>query len=215
MKVIATKFDKKYINDLPRAKFPGRIITITTAGETEKAVNYLLSHDILGVDTETRPCFAKGKRHEVSLLQVSTYHTCFLFRLHLTGITPAIIRFLEDTKVPKVGLSWHDDLSQLHRRAAFTPGFFIDLQDVAEDFGIKDKSLQKLFANVFHQKISKSQRLSNWEADILREAQKLYAATDAWSCIMLYDEFLRLRETQDYELVEPLQEEIEETIIED
>lgn len=201
MKVIVTKFDKNAINDLPRAQFPGRIITISTPGETEKAVNYLLSHSVLGVDTETRPSFTKGTRYVVSLLQVSTDDTCFLFRLHLTGMTPSIIRLLEDTTVPKVGLSWHDDLLQLHRRIDFTPGLYIEVQDLAESFGIEDKSLQKIYANLFHEKISKAQRLSNWEADILRDSQKVYAATDAWSCVMLYREFMRLKETQDYELV--------------
>ena len=35
-------------------------------------------------------------------------------------------------------------------------------------------------------KISKSQQLSNWEADTLSEAQAKYAATDAWVCREMY-----------------------------
>ena len=69
------------------------------------------------------------------------------------------------------------------------------------DLGIVDLSLQKLYANLFHQRISKRQRLSNWNADVLNEKQKLYAAIDAWACINLYDEIRRLRESGDYELV--------------
>lgn len=202
MKVLYTKFDKHKIADLPRVVFPGRIITISTPGETEKAVDFLLSQEILGVDTETRPSFKKGLRYEVSLLQVSTVDTCMLFRLHLTGMTPAILRFLEDKKVPKIGLSWHDDLLQLHRKAAFEAGYFVELQDVAANFGIEDKSLQKLYANLFRKKISKAQRLSNWEATVLRDSQKLYAATDAWTCILLYQEFKRLSDSKDYKLIE-------------
>ena len=80
--------------------------------------------------------------------------------------------------------------------------FFVELQDVAKDFGIKDMSLQKLYANLFHQKISKAQRLSNWEANELRDSQCLYAATDAWCCINLYEEFNRLTQTGDYEIDE-------------
>ena len=204
MKILFKKFDKREITGLPKVLFQGRIITIITPGETEKAVDYLLSQKILGFDTETRPSFKKGQRYEVSLLQVSTYDTCFLFRLNLTGITPAIIRLLEDKKVVKVGLSWHDDLLQLHRRAEFKAGNFVELQDVAEKFGIEDKSLQKLYANLFHMKISKVQRLSNWEQTILRDAQKLYAATDAWTCIKIYEELQRLSRDGDYELVEPV-----------
>ena len=67
-------------------------------------------------------------------------------------------------------------------------------------------SLQKLYANFFGQKISKAQRLTNWEADILNEKQKQYAATDAWACIMLYEELQKLEETGRYELVKEVEE---------
>lgn len=202
MKIIFTRFDKHTITNLPRIAFPGKIVTISSPEDTEAAVDFLLSHEILGVDTETRPSFIRGKRYQVSLLQVSTHDVCYLFRLHLTGITPAIVRFLEDKSVPKVGLSWHDDLLQLHRRVEFKAGLFVELQDIAAKFGILDRSLQKLYANLFHQKISKSQRLSNWEAAELKEAQQVYAATDAWCCINLYEEFTRLNTLKDYELNE-------------
>ena len=123
------------------------------------------------------------------------------------GIHPAIIRFLTDKKVPKIGLSWHDDLNQLHKRADFEPGNFIEIQDMAKDLGLIDMSLQKIYANLFHQKISKAQRLSNWEVTELKDSQKIYAATDAWACIQLYKEFNKLNETHDYVLIEPKIEE--------
>lgn len=88
MKIIYNKFDKKTISTLPQVVFPGRIISIISPGETEKAVDYLLSSDILGVDTETKPTFHRGEHHEVALLQVANRDTAFLFRLCLTGITP-------------------------------------------------------------------------------------------------------------------------------
>lgn len=161
----------------------------------------MLSGDILGVDTETKPSFHHGEQHKVALLQVSNRDTCFLFRLNLTGITPAIKRLLEDRTVKKIGLSWHDDLRGLEAREKFKPGLFIDLQDMVGELGIKDLSLQKLYANLFHMKISKRERLSNWEASTLTEKQKQYAAIDAWTCIHLYDEVLRLEKTRDYDLV--------------
>ena len=200
-KTIYSKFDKNAISSLPRLLFPRRIITIFTAGEAEKAVDYLLKADILGVDTETKPAFKRGQSHKVALLQVSTRDTCFLFRLNMMGMPPAVIRLLEDITIPKVGLSWHDDILSLHRRAEFKPGKFIDLQNIVGDIGIKDLSLQKLYANIFQQKISKRQRLTNWEADVLNSKQQQYAATDAWACINLYEEVMRLKKTGDYDLV--------------
>ena len=112
-----------------------------------------------------------------------------------------MVRLLEDKRTLKVGLSLHDDLLSLHRLGAFTAGRFVDLQDLMTEIGIEDKSLQKLYANLFHEKISKRQQLSNWENDTLSEKQKRYAATDAWACINLYNEYNRLRETGDYQLV--------------
>lgn len=198
MRTIYRKFDKHEIAKMPRAFFDGDIKVITTAEEADEAVEFLLNQKILGVDTETRPSFQKGVSHKVCLLQVSTEDICFLFRLNHTGLTPSIIKLLTDKSVPKIGLSWHDDLHQLHVRGAFEPGWFIELQDVASDFGVQDMSLQKLYANLFHQKISKTQRLSNWEVEPLKEAQKVYAATDAWACIQLYREFLALKASGDY-----------------
>lgn len=200
-KTIYTKFDKTLITALPVVEFPGRIITILTAGEAERAVDYLLTQPILGIDTETRPAFRTGKTYKVALLQVSTHDTCFLFRLNRIGVTPAIIRLLENTTVPMVGLSLSNDLLSLHHRADFKPGMFVDLQNEVGRLGIQDQSLQKLYANLFHEKISKRQRLTNWEADALTNRQCLYAATDAWTCIRLYEEICRLAETGDYELV--------------
>ncbi len=200
-KIIYNHFDKQLIAQLPLAEFEGRIIVILTPGETEKAVNYLLSQPILGFDTETRPSFKRGHQHQVALLQVSTLDTCFLFRLNHTGLTPALKRLLEDQTVTKVGLSWHDDLNSLHRLGEFTTGKFIDIQSLVGSIGVEDLSLQKLYANIFGSKISKRQQLSNWEADILSDKQRLYAATDAWACIMIYNEIIRLKETKDYKLI--------------
>lgn len=200
-KQIYERYDKNSIASLKRAVFEGRIIVVVSEGEARRAVDFLLSQPILGVDTETRPSFRKGSNHKVSLLQVATKDICFLFRLNYLGLNADIVRLLEDTAVPKIGLSWHDDLHMLHALGDFKPGNFIDLQDCVGQIGIKDLSLQKVYANIFGMKISKGQRLTNWEADVFTDNQKLYAATDAWACIKLYEEIERLKTTGDYELV--------------
>ena len=201
MKTIYNKFDKAKLSTLPRVLFKGRIVVVLTERDADKAVRYLLSQPILGVDTETRPSFKKGQMHQVALLQVSSYDVCFLFRLNQLGLSPSVKRLLEDKQVPKIGLSLRDDLLSLHKLADFNAGYFIDLQDHMREIGVEDLSLQKLYANFFAQKISKREQLTNWEADILQDKQKLYAATDAWSCIMLYEELQRLEQTGDYELI--------------
>lgn len=200
-KIIYNHINKNWISKYPIVKFSGRIVVVLNAQEADKAVSFLLSQSLLGIDTETRPSFKKGKQNNVALLQVSTPEVCFLFRLNIIGMTDSIIRLLENKDVVKVGVSLNDDLRLLHKNGEFEPGSFIDLQNCINNIGIEDKSLQKLYANLFHKRITKGQQLSNWEADILTESQKLYAATDAWACINIYKEFKRLSETGDYQLI--------------
>lgn len=201
MKTIYTRYDKTQISALPVEEFKGRIFVVLTEAEAEKAVDYLLNAKLLGVDSETRPSFQRGAHNKVALLQVSTHDTCFLFRLNQLGLCPAVVRLLENTTVPMIGLSWHDDLRMLHGRGEFTPGLFIELQHMVGEIGIKDIGLQKVYANLFGMKLSKRQRLTNWEAPILTDQQKAYAALDAQACVKIYEEILRLKETHDYELV--------------
>lgn len=203
MKEIVDKYDKTLIGDLPRAAFPGRIVVVISEDEARRAVDYLLSQPILGFDTETKPTFtAKRGMNSVALLQVASREVCFLFRLNRTGLTDDLIRLLEDIHVVKVGLSWHDDILQLHRRRAFTPGTFVELQTYVRQTGIEDMSLQKIYANLFGKKISKAQRLSNWEADALTPPQQEYAALDAFACIEIYEEVSALLHTGSYHLTQ-------------
>ena len=188
-------------------------MVVLTEREAQKAVDFLLTQPILGIDTETRPSFKKGRVNQVALLQIATHDICFLFRLNQLGMTAAVKRLLEDTEVPKIGLSLHDDLMMLSRRGEFRRGNFIDLQDKVKEIGVEDMSLQKLFANFFGMRISKRDQLSNWEADILSDKQKIYAATDAWTCILLYEELLRLEQTEDYELIKVETEDVQKNTV--
>ncbi len=179
--------DKKLISEMPKVVFPGRIIIIYTEDDARKAVAYLNRCSVVGVDTETRPSFKKGKVNSVALLQVATSDTCFLFRLNRIGIPGFLEEFLQND-VLKIGLSLRDDFNMLRRANNKDPrvGNWIELQDYVSRFGIQEKSLQKIYAILFGEKISKSQRLSNWEADVLTEAQQQYAATDAWATLRIY-----------------------------
>ena len=98
----------------------------------------------------------------------------------------------------------------LHKRAPFNQQGCIELQDFVRPFGIQDKSLQKIYGILFKEKISKSQRLSNWEADVLSDGQKQYAATDAWACLNIYNLLQELKRTGNYEVESlPVEEEVD------
>lgn len=198
MKQLFKSTPKEYVATLPQAVFKGRIVVISTITETQKAIQALQGQTILGIDTETKPAFKKGVIHKVSLLQISTNNLCFLFRLNLIGLPKELISILEDPTISKIGLSLKDDLHGLCQRAHFTPAGFIDLQNVVKVIGVEDMSLQKLYANLFGYRISKSARLTNWDNDVLTDSQKHYAALDAYACIQLYTELTSLIQTKNY-----------------
>lgn len=209
MVVLHNKISKQSVSTLPKEAFDGRIFVINTEADAHKAIDYLNTHAVVGVDTETRPSFRKGTTHKVALLQISTHDTCFLFRLNRLGLPD----FLEDfllNDVLKVGLSLKDDFAMLRKRNKKDPreGNWVELQDYVPRFGIEEKSLQKIYALLFGKKISKSQRLSNWEAEALTEAQQLYAATDAWACVEIYNYLEELRSTGRYETVKIVETEV-------
>lgn len=196
---------------MPKVLFPGRIFVVYTESDAEKAVAYLKDQRIVGVDTETRPSFKRGTTHKVTLLQISTQDTCFLFRLNRIGMPDSLQEFLMSDTL-KIGLSLKDDFNSLRKRQDMHPdrGNWIELQEYVGKFGIEDRSLQKIYANLFGEKISKNQRLSNWEADVLSEGQKLYAATDAWACVEIYNCLSELESTGNYEIIQ--NEPIESTV---
>lgn len=196
MRIIRKTISKEEIAAMPIGQFSGRVFVIYTESDADKAVEYLKNQQIVGVDTETRPSFKRGMSHKVALLQVSTMDTCFLFRLNKIGMPQSLQNFLMGATL-KIGLSLKDDFMMLRRRKDVhaEEGNWIELQDYVSRFGIEDRSLQKIFANLFGQKISKSQRLSNWEAETLSERQIKYAATDAWACVKIYNYLVEMEQT--------------------
>lgn len=181
---------KETVNELPVVEYPGGTSTITVVDTPElarKALVELSKARFVGFDTETRPSFTRGRVHKVALMQLSTDSHCYLFRLNRLGISESLRQFLENPEIIKIGLSVHDDFSVMRRIVPdLEPQGFIDLQEYVKYFHINDISLQKIYAIVFQQKISKNQRLTNWEAQSLTPQQQMYAALDAWACLRLY-----------------------------
>ncbi len=182
---------KKSITDeelaeLPLSFFEGKIHLIEKVEQLTDAVNYLKNQPILGFDTETRPTFKKGQNHQVALLQLSTADEAFLIRTNLIGLSPGLIKVLASPSILKIGAAIRDDIKILQRITPFKPNGFVELQEMVKLYGIENFSLKKLAAIVCGVRISKSQRLTNWEAPVLTEQQQIYAATDAWIAYVIY-----------------------------
>lgn len=189
---MVSTISKEEIGTLPPATFPGRIIVVQTEKEAIKATSFLEKYPVIGFDTETRPSFKKGLIRTIALMQLSTEDTCFLFRLNFIDIPECLSHILISPDIKKIGLSLKDDFSAIRKRMQLEPKNFIELQAFVKKFGIEDNGLQRIYAILFGEKISKSQRLSNWEADILTEAQQKYASLDAWACLQIYNKLIRL-----------------------
>ena len=177
------------IEKLEPASFPGKIKVIENVGlDFLKAVRYLRRQKVIGFDTESRPSFSPGQPHYgVSLLQLSGPERAFLFRIKLMGGIPRPLRsILSDENIIKVGAAVNDDVRGLEKHHDFPPRGFVDLQKMVWEYGIKDKAVKKMAAIIMGIRISKTQQLSNWEAEKLSDAQQAYAATDAWVCREMY-----------------------------
>jgi len=176
---------------LPAIEFRGEIRIVEDERDIAAACKYLTEQPVIGFDTETRPSFRPGVTFRVSLLQLSSPEVCYLFRLNRIPLDKAILQLFENKRLLKVGADVAGDLRSLRQIRHFRDAGFIDLQAIAPEWGIAEKSLRKLSAIVLGQRVSKAQRLSNWEAATLTDKQQLYAATDAWVCTCIYDRLLR------------------------
>lgn len=172
---------------MPVSSFVGEIDVIDTPDRVADAVAFLMQHPIIGFDTETKPSFRRGNPNKMALMQLSTDDRCFLFRINILGMPDELLSFIHNPDIVKIGLSIHDDFHVMHRSSDVEPRGFIDLQKFVKDYHISDTSLQKIYAILFGQKISKTQRLTNWEAPTLTRPQQVYAATDAWACLRIYN----------------------------
>ena len=179
---------REELEKLEYASFPGKIQVIDSVGaEFNRAIAYLRSQKIIGFDTETRPCFGPNQpRYGVSLLQLSGPGKAYLFRLKSMGMHRRLCNLLSDRRIIKVGAAIHDDIRGLQKLNDFRADGFVDLQKIVADYGIRDKSVKKMTAIILGFRISKTQQLSNWEAEELSESQCKYAATDAWACVRIY-----------------------------
>lgn len=182
----ASHIERDELNLLPLRSFEGAIHVVSSPQEADEAIRRLSFSEIVGFDTETKPTFKKGKLNTVSLLQLATRNEAFLFRMNQLGYYRGLGELLTKAVPLKIGAAIHEDIRALKAIFPQEAGGFIDLQDFVGNYGIENIGVKKMAAIVLGFRISKSQQLSNWEADTLTEAQMIYAATDAWVSLEIY-----------------------------
>ncbi|QDK36393.1 3'-5' exonuclease [Bdellovibrio sp. NC01] len=166
--------------------FPGKIHLINTNQELHIVANALASAKEFGFDTETRPAFKKGEVYPVSLLQLATDTDAFVVRLRHINHFDLIKSIFENPNIVKAGVAIRDDIKQLQKKVQFNPHGFIELQTVAKAKNLENLGLKGMAEEVLQGTITKGPKTTNWDASELTDRQILYAATDAWIGLKLY-----------------------------
>lgn len=190
-----SKISKEELESLPIVEFTGNIHVINDFEQAAIAVEAIReARTLIGFDTETRPSFQKGVTHRVSLIQLSVGNTAYLFRLKkMGGVGPELSALLSDANCIKVGLATNDDFNNIRKwNKDLQQKGVIEIQGLVKNYGIEDMSLAKIYGILFGKKISKRQRLTNWDADNLTDKQQQYAALDAVACVEIYNELLTM-----------------------
>ncbi len=195
---------KEELLRLPLKAFQGRIEVIDSPGKVASCVDYLSKQTALGFDTETKPCFNKGIKNKVALLQLSTESRAYLIRTCKIGLPKAIAAILANPDIVKAGVAINDDINGLQKWMKFQPGGFVDISKYSNQFGIEACALKKLSGIVLGFRISKAQQLSNWEDDKLRTSQRIYGATDAWVGLLIYKQLRKIEKTMNNKLLKDI-----------
>lgn len=178
---------KESIRELPLLEFAGEIVVIDDEKEAEKACQHLAASPVLGFDTEKKPAFKKGEYFHPALLQLANDDAAYLFQIHKMGFADCLKTILEDQTISKLGVAITDDIKELNRMSRFKPAGFIELADMAKERDIPYFGLRNLTAFFLDKRLSKGQQVSNWENNKLTVKQQMYAATDAWVALRIYE----------------------------
>ena len=181
---------KTTLSSLPAECFTGNVKVIDNASDVDNALKELRKYKILGFDTETRPSFKKGQSYKVALIQLSSSECTYLFRTNLIGFPQGLMDLLGDENIIKVGVSTHDDFHNINKIVPLNPKGVIELQTFVKRYKIADNSLSRLYGIIFGKRISKAQRLTNWEVPELSAAQINYAALDSYACLSIYNHLI-------------------------
>lgn len=182
-----SEITKEEVASLQLIEYSGPITVIDSREQLEREIKRITGNPVLGFDTESRPSFKKGKVYPTALIQLATSDHVWLLRVSRIGYPERLLELLSSEDSLKIGLGLTDDLRRLRSDFHFEPAGFLDLQQYVEAFHIEEKGLKKLSGIVLGRRISKSQQVSNWDADHLTKAQLRYAATDAWICLEIYN----------------------------
>ncbi|XP_071076279.1 bifunctional 3'-5' exonuclease/ATP-dependent helicase WRN isoform X2 [Desmodus rotundus] len=189
-------------DDLPFLEFTGSVIYSCEPSDSSflsEDISMSLSEgDVVGFDMEWPPTYHKGKPNRVALIQLCVSESkCYLFHISSMSVFPQGLKMLlENEAIKKAGVGIEGDQWKLLRDFNIKLKGFVELTDVANE-KLKSTeywSLNGLVKHLFSKQLRKdnSVRCSNWKNYPLTEDQKLYAATDAYAGLIIYQKLENL-----------------------
>lgn len=167
---------------LPKLGFSGRVIVVNKPEDEERVRPLFAGETIVGFDSEAKPTSALSPKSRTALMQVSSEHVAVLWRVgEMGGPTPWLRSLLEDSSVTKVSQGAASELTGLREEFGMSGQGFVDLHHIALNLRTTPRSLQGLVALFLRRRLSKEQRLTDWEQSPLSQAQIEYAAIDAFA----------------------------------
>lgn len=158
-------------------------VELVTPDTLATALQQLSRESVLGFDTETRASFEPGVQHPLSLVQLATSDTCYLFQRAVLGERLAELKpLLDNEQILKVGIGLRGDGQALKRDWDIQVSPRLDLNWAMAQLGAgKEMGTRQLVAALLHKRIDKPKKitLSNWQQVPLSQAQIQYAALDA------------------------------------
>lgn len=158
-------------------------VELVSSDKLTTALQQLSSESVLGFDTETRASFEPGVQYPLSLVQLATSDTCYLFQQAVLGERLAELKpLLENEQILKVGIGLRGDGQALKRDWDIQVSPRLDLNWAMAQLGAgKEMGTRQLVAALLYKRIDKPKKmtLSNWQQVPLSPAQIQYAALDA------------------------------------
>jgi ribonuclease D len=180
------KIAKTTLQILPVRFYEGEIQLIDSVELARKAMEEILQETVLGFDTESKPAFSKGEKHDPSIVQIATALRVYVFQLTKVEKLKFLKPIFENENILKVGIAIRDDILKLRDIENFRSAGFKDISDLTKMLGIEQTGLRNLAGIFLKCRISKASQVTDWSQEHLSARQLTYAATDAWIGRELY-----------------------------
>jgi len=188
---LTTRIDDIELAALAAFEFQHVRIEVVEPSEFDAVVARLQVEQVLGFDTETRASFERGVQHPLSLIQIATANTCYLFQHAILGEQFTQLKaLLEDETILKVGVGLRSDAHALRRQWGINVASTLDLNWALAQLGAeKEMGTRQLVAALLGVRIDKPKKvtLSNWQLVPLSSAQIHYAAADALAALKCFN----------------------------